>query len=507
MESGARPLSEKADHRPTTAGEINAASAISGGTKLLAARLAAQFIRLAFTVVLARILTPQDYGLVASVQVITGLAVLLQDMGLSAATLQRDRISEAQIHALYWFNLLLGGCVAVLGVLSASHIAMWLRSPDSVGVIQVLLVAVLIPSASAQHRALMQRELRFGAIALSSVCGTLVGGACAVVAAAAGAGPWALVLMMIVADGVSLAISWAAARYHPGIPKNFAGVASLLHFGGGFLMFRVLGHFAQNLHLLLLSRNIGFAAAGQFTRAHMLTNMASGYVNEPAGKVALPMLSRLISEPKRFVRFYDKATGVMMLAAAPLGVMGVLYGSHVIHVLLGDQWGAAEHIFRVLCFGLIAQPLMYSTGWLYMARGDMRGMLLWGCIGWGAMLVAALLALRYGPVGVAWAWSATQWVLLVPCLVAAYRHLPLRATVALVRASRPVAAALLAAAAVKLVFAGTTDLPMWGELIGAIVLFGPAYLLLAWFVFGQRQLMQTLAETIFKRIQSMHGQR
>lgn len=486
-------------------GEINAASAISGGTKLLAARLAAQFIRLSFTVVLARILTPQDYGLVASVQVITGLAVLLQDMGLSAATLQRDRISESQIHALYWFNLMLGASVASLGMLCAPYIATWLRSPESVGVIQVLLVAVLIPSASAQHRALMQRELRFGAIALSSVCGTLVGGACAVMAAAAGAGPWALVLMVVVSDAVSLAISWAAARYHPGIPKNFTGVASLLHFGGGFLMFRVLGHFAQNLHLLLLSRNMGFAAAGQFTRAHMLTNMASGYVNEPAGKVALPMLSRLITEPKRFVRFYDQATGVMMLAAAPLGVMGVLYGSHVIHVLLGDQWEAAEHIFRVLCFGLIAQPLMYSTGWLYMARGDMRGMLVWGCIGWGSMLIAALFALRYGPVGVAWAWSGTQWVLLVPCLVAAYRHFPLRVSVALGRAIRPVGAAVAAAVAVKGLFANMAELPMWVELAGAMALFGPAYLMLAWFVFGQRRLMQTLAATIFKRIRSMQG--
>ena len=75
---------------------------------MLAARLVAQLVRLLFTVVLARILTPHDYGLVASVQVITGLAVLLQDMGLSAATLQRERITENQIHALYWLNLLLG---------------------------------------------------------------------------------------------------------------------------------------------------------------------------------------------------------------------------------------------------------------------------------------------------------------------------------------------------------------------------------------------------------------
>ena len=467
---------------------------------MLAARLVAQLVRLLFTVVLARILTPHDYGLVASVQVITGLAVLLQDMGLSAATLQRERITENQIHALYWLNLLLGATFAALGVIFASHIAEWLNAPQSVGVIQVLLVAVIIPSASAQHRALMQRELRFGAIALSSICGALVGGACAVLAAASGAGPWALVLMMVVSDAVSLTISWAAARFHPRIPESFAGVGSLVHFGGGFLLFRVLGHFAQNLHLLLLSRTMGFAAAGQFTRAHMLTSMASGYVNEPAGKVALPMLSRLISEPRRFVRFYDKATGLMMLAAAPLGVMGMLYGSEVIHVLLGTQWSEAEDIFQVLCFGLIAQPLMYSTGWLYMARGDMRGMLLWGCIGWGAMLLAALYALRFGPVGVAWAWSGTQWVLLLPCLIAAYRHLPLRVSVALSRAARPVAAAVLSGALIRVLLAAQQGLPTWLELGMAIAMFGPVYLLLVWFVFGQRELLKTLSDAIYKRL-------
>ena len=436
----------------------------------------------------------------ASVQVITGLAVLLQDMGLSAATLQRERITENQIHALYWLNLLLGATFAALGVFFSSHIAEWLNAPQSVGVIQVLLVAVIIPSASAQHRALMQRELRFGAIALSSICGALVGGACAVVAAASGAGPWALVLMMVVSDAVSLTISWAAARFHPRIPESFTGVGSLVHFGGGFLLFRVLGHFAQNLHLLLLSRTMGFAAAGQFTRAHMLTSMASGYVNEPAGKVALPMLSRLISEPRRFVRFYDKATGLMMLAAAPLGVMGMLYGSEVIHVLLGAQWREAEDIFQVLCFGLIAQPLMYSTGWLYMARGDMRGMMLWGCIGWGTMLLAALYALRFGPVGVAWAWSGTQWVLLLPCLIAAYRHLPLRVSVALNRAARPVAAAVLSGAVVRALLAAQQGLPTWLELGMAIAMFGPVYLLLVWFVFGQRNLLKTLSNAIYGRL-------
>ena len=98
-------------------------------------------------------------------------------------------------------------------------------------------------------------------------------------------------------------------------------------------------------------------------------------------------------------------------------------------------------------------------------------------------------------------------MLLVPCLVAAYRHLPLRTSVALLRASRPVAAALVAAVLVKATFSSLTGLPMWAELIGATALFGPAYLLLAWFVFGQRQLMQTLAETVFKRIQSMQGRR
>lgn len=475
---------------------IGAASAISGGSKLFAARASGQVIRLGFTVALARILAPEDYGLIASVQVITGLAILLQDMGLSAATLQRERISDAQIHNLFWLNLALGACVAGAGVLFAPLLAEWLHSPQSVDVIRVLLVAVLIPSASAQHRVLMQREFRFGAIALSGVLGTLAGGGCALWAANRGAGAWALVLMLVVSDLVALAVSWAVARYRPGWPVRGVDMAPLLRFGGSFLMFRVLGHFAQNLHLLLLSRSMGFAAAGQFTRAHMLAAMATGYVTEPAGKVALPMLTRLAGEPTRLVHFYRQALGVMMLAAAPVGVFGVLFGGHIIQVLLGDQWGEAQQIFAILSLGLLVQPLMYSTGWLYMARGDMRGMLVWGCIGWTSILLAVLLALRFGPVAIAWAWSATQWALLVPCLYAAFRGFPLVLSTTLGDAARPLAAALVAGLATH----GLTGLMAlartWLELTVAIVAFSALYCILAWTLFDQRALMRTLIENL-----------
>jgi polysaccharide transporter, PST family len=473
--------------------------AVRGGVAIMGARFGAQAIRLLLTAVLARLLTPGDYGLVAMITAISGMGMVMQDMGLSAATVQRQTITMSQVSTLFWFNALLGGVIALAGTLCAPLIAGLIGSPDAVAIVAALFAGLLLPSLSVQHRALLQRQMRFTEQAAIGIVALVIAGSCAVIVALRGGGAWALVTLSLVNDAVTLLLSWRASGFVPERPRWHAEVAGMLRFGGGFLLFRVMGYLAQNLHVVLLGRNAGPAAAGLFTRAHAIANLMLGYTNEPAGKVAMAALPRYASDPPAFARFYERCLSVMMLGAAPIALFAGVFAADLVRLLLGPQWAPASPLLTVLAAGMAIQPALYSTGWVYMARGEIRGMVLWGLIGWSVMIAGALIGLMWGARGIAWAWTLSLYLLLVPCLLAAFRGTALRLAATLLIIARPLTAAGLAALATTILREPLAHQPIVNRLLVNSAMFAMTYAALACTVFGQWPLVREVLRALRNR--------
>jgi PST family polysaccharide transporter len=490
------PLVAITDLTPST--DIGA-RAVRGGLAIVFARFGAQGLRLLLTATLARLLTPDDYGLVAVIVALSGLGMVLQDLGLSAATIQRQQITTQQISALFWFNVMLGTLVATIGVLSAPLIATLFARPDAAPLAAALFAGVLIPSLSVQHRALLHRQMRFAEQAMIGVIALIIAGGCAIVVAARGGGPWALVTLTLVSDLVTLVLSWRASGFVPERLRWQREVAEMLSFGGGFLLFRVLGYLAQNLHVVLLGRNAGVAAAGLFTRAHTIANLLLGYTTDPAGKVAIAALPRYANDPAAFTRFYLRCLAVMMLSAAPIAVFAGAFATDLVRLLLGPQWQATGVLLSILAAGMAIQPALHSTGWIYLARGEMRGMVLWGVVGWSVMIGGALIGLRWGADGIAWAWTLSLYLLLAPCLLAAFRGTPLRLGPTLVIVVRPILAALLAGALTLSLRSFFESLPLIPRLLLNGVVFGASYAALVCTIFGQWALVTDLYRALRAR--------
>ncbi|HEX4938013.1 MAG TPA: oligosaccharide flippase family protein, partial [Candidatus Kapabacteria bacterium] len=354
----------------------------------------------------------------------------------------------------------------------------------------------LLSGLGVQHNALMQRNMRFRERARIATTAVAISGTIALGAALLGAGPWALVAQAITSELITLCLLWRASDFRPGAFRWSRDAAEMLRFGGQFLLFRVLGYAAHNLQVVLVGREVGVAAAALYTRAYFFNRQILGYANDTAGQLANSALPKLIENPVRLRQFYLRCLNVIFLATAPVAVACGLHGADIVSFLFGPQWLAAGKSLEILSVGMALQPLLFSTGWLYFAYGDMAGLVRWGMFGWVVMIAAGIVGVRWGVQGVAWAWSAGIVLLALPCCHYAYQGRSIRLQDVLPIVSRPLGAALLAGAASSAASAALSLPSVYARLPVDACIMAATYFGLLWWPFGQRPLIDEIIQSL-----------
>ncbi len=227
---------------------------IRGGFARLCAQGANLSLRVGSLMVLARLLGPKDFGLVGMVTAFTGVLELFRDFGLSSAAVQRTSVTDEQISTLFWINVFVGALLGVLAAVCAPAIAAFYHEPRLVGVTTVLAAGFLFNAAGVQHSVLLQRQMRFTALAVISVISLLLGTVVAVGGALAGYGYWALVAMTITVPLINTIGLWIATAWIPGPPQRRAGIRSMMRFGGTVTLNGLVVYIASNFEKVLLGR-------------------------------------------------------------------------------------------------------------------------------------------------------------------------------------------------------------------------------------------------------------
>jgi PST family polysaccharide transporter len=427
------------------------AVSVRGGAATVLAMVVTQGFRLLIIAALARLLSPSDFGVVAMTMGVLSVGIVFRDLGLASATIQREDLTNSQVNTLFWINLGFGAAATLLFWAAAPLVAAFFADARLVGVTHVLSFSFVLGAVAAQHGALLTRHLRFGTNAKIQIASTLMSGMVAVLMAWAGYGYWALVLQTIAADVFTALLVWARSDWRPGWPAYDPTVKSMLSYGSYMVGFGLLCYAALNASVLLLGRYWGAPLLGQYNRADILSRTLLGYISQPLGSVASPALSRLQSEQATYNRYYLRCMEIMSALSFPLGAACLVLAPDLVRVVLGPQWEQAGTLMRYLAPGMCVQPIMSSTGWLYMSSGRVRRMLIWGAIGWGALLVATVSGLVGGAEGVAIAYSATLLVLTPYCMVFAFHGTGLKLGHLLHSCSGPLAASAVAAVAAALV--------------------------------------------------------
>jgi O-antigen/teichoic acid export membrane protein len=246
---------------------------IRGGLAKLGAQATTLSLRLGSLVVLARLLDPKDFGLVGMVTAFTGILNLFRDFGLSAAAVQRVKVTDEQVSTLFWINLLVGAALTLLMVAMAPAIAAFYREPRLVWVAVVLASGFIVNAAGVQHSAVLQRQMRFTTIAGIDVLSLVVSIIIGIGMAVRGYGYWALVATALVPTLVTTTCLWTASAWIPGKPQRGMGMRSMLRFGGMLTLDGIVVYLAYNLDKVLLGRSWGAQALGLYGRAYQLVNL------------------------------------------------------------------------------------------------------------------------------------------------------------------------------------------------------------------------------------------
>lgn len=413
------------------------ARTVRGATATFVGQGVKFLLQIGSTMVLARLLTPDDFGLVAMVTAVTGFIMIFKDLGLSMATVQREEINHAQVSTLFWINLALSALSMLITLALAPVIARFYGDTRLTAITAALSVAFLFGGLTVQHQALLRRQMHLTAVTFIDVAAMASGILTAIICAWIGLRYWSLVWMQIVTALATAAGVWIASGWIPGLPTRRSGVRSMLKFGGHLSAFNFVNYFARNLDNILIGRFYGAEPLGLYSRAYSLLLLPIGQITAPMTAVAVPALSRLQNDPERYRSYYLKAVKIIAYLSMPLiAVMGVV-SEEIVYFVLGENWLDSSAIFTALVYAAFWSPVAVTTGWIYVSRGETHRMFQWSLVITPLTVVAFLIGILWGALGVAIAYSITVTLQIIPQFWFALKNAPLSVWNVLAAINRP----------------------------------------------------------------------
>ena len=321
-------------------------------------------------IVLARLLIPADFGLVAMVTAITGLAQGFADFGLSEATIQREDITQEQVSKLFWINVSIGLALTLATAGIAPFLAWVYKEPRLRLLTLVVSPTFLIGGLRVQHDALLRRQMRFAALSIRDVTSCAIGVLTGVTMAWRGAGYWAIVAVTLAANFTLTTLSWAMVRWIPGLPRRGAGVRPLIGFGTRVALSYVIWNLNRSADAVLIGWHWGAGPLGLYSRAYNVLMLPVRQLSAPARSVAVPAFSRTQNDPERLARYYLRTMNLILWISTP--VFGFLFvvAEPVIVLTLGAKWRGAAPVFQILAISVLCQLPLESVGWLLVSRGE-----------------------------------------------------------------------------------------------------------------------------------------
>jgi len=420
--------------------------AVRGGIVTIGAQGAKFIITTATIGILGRLLTPRDFGLVTMVMVITNLLARFRSLGLETSTVQRSTISHAQVNALFWINLAFGFILTAVVAFASPLIATLYDEPSLISIAIALSALFALGALGAQHQAVLRRRMHFGKLAIIEIVSVTVAGVIAVVMALQGYAYWSLVGMHI-AIAFTLTVGvWIASPWRPSRPARAPELKGMIGFGAGVAGSNLLQTIARQADKVLIGITQTTDTLGHYARGYNLLLIPLQQINYPISNVAISALSRLQSDPDRYRLVYRKALLVVLSLCLPPCIFALLFAEQSVLGVLGDQWGEAVPIFRALVPAAIAWTFEPAVRWIYVSLGNSAREFRWRLVTVALTLVAFVIALPWGALGMAIAFSISAVTFRIPEIAYCYRASPVRFADLTKSAWRPAAASLIAGA-------------------------------------------------------------
>lgn len=389
---------------------------VRGGAVAITTQSLKFFITIAGTSVMAHLLTPEDYGLVGMVAIVTGFVSTYKDLGLGTATVQSPEISFDQISTLFWINLALSVAIAIFTATIAPLVAWFYGEPRLKAITAVTALGFVMSGLVVQHEALLRRQMRFFELAMIGLISMAIGYLAGILMAWWGFKYWSLVGSQFAVIITATTLTWMVCRWRPGLPRKNTGVRSMINFGGNLTAFATINYFARNLDNLLIGRVWGAQQLGIYSRAYQLMMLPIEQINEPITSVAVPSLSRLTNTEEGYRRAYLRMLETVALLTMPAVALMIASADWIVAIVLGPKWGKVGTVLVILGVAGLVQPISNTTGWLFITQGRANDLFKLSMIGGPITMLSIVAGLPWGARGVATSYVAVQLCVSQPLL-------------------------------------------------------------------------------------------
>jgi PST family polysaccharide transporter len=436
-------------------------------------------------VVLARLVDPKDFGLVAMVAVPIGILSLFRECGLSTASVQQVSITSEQVSTLFWINVGVGVALAVVTVAVGPALVHFYGDPRLFPVAAVLASGFVFGALGVQHSALLQRQMRFSLLGAIDVGALAVSVALGILLAREGFRYWALVGMSVTTPMVATTCLWFVTSWIPSRPRRGVGVRPMLRLGSGLTLNGVVVYIGYNLEKVLLGRFWGAEAVGLYSRAYQLINLPTETLSGALGRLMLALLARVQADPSCLRGYFLNGYSVALAVTIPVTVACGVLADDLIWFVLGPKWTEAVRVFQLLAPAALVFGVINPLSWLMFSLGMVRRSVKAGVVIAAVAVLACLVGLRYGPAGVAAAYSIALAGWVVPHIAWCVRGtgVSLQDVLSVVR--RPLVSAIAAAGFVLMVQAFHGEAPALAALMVKGTVFAGVYSTMLLVVMGE----------------------
>jgi teichuronic acid exporter len=363
-------------------------------------------------VALARLLSPEEFGVVALITVFIVIAQVLVDSGFGSALVQRKDITREDESSVFYFNIALGILLGALLCLAAPAVATFYEIPELSPLLRVLSIILVLNAFAVVQSALMVRRLDFRRQAIISIASTIASGTVGIVMAWRGFGVWSLVAQQIANSATRSGMYWILNTWQPVWTFQWKSLRSLLRFGSGMTASVLLNTAFENLYPLVIGKLFPAAQLGLYNRAQTLQAVASQTLSTAANRVTFPVFSRLQDDPVRLRNGLRRAMRTMVFVQFPMMIGLAAVAEPVVLLLLTDKWAGAIPFLQVLCFVGLFHPIHMLNVNILMASGRTDLLFRLELIKRTLLLVTLVVTARWGIMAIIWG----QVALTIACL-------------------------------------------------------------------------------------------
>lgn len=360
------------------------------------------------TAVLARLLVPEDFGLIAMATVFIGFMTIFSEMGVGAALIQKQDATDVHYSSLFWVNLAAGIALTVIFTLLSPVIAGFYAIERLSPVLMALSLQFFLSSFTIVQQALLTKKMDFKALTIRNIVATLLAGGLAILCALKGFGVWSLVVQALSYCLINSVLLWRLSPWRPQFIFSLGAVRDIVGFSAHLTGFQVVNYLSRNVDYLLIGKFLGAESLGYYTLAYKLMLVPLMHVSRVISRVMFPAFSKIQNDLAKIQSIYLYMTSSIAKVTFPILALLFVVAPELIGVVFGEQWRPVADIVRILCLPGMLQSMVSFNGTIYQSQGRMDVQFKMGLMGSLVVTFAVIIGLPWDVKGVAAAYGAAS---------------------------------------------------------------------------------------------------